>query len=209
LPDVDRIGDPDLAFPFCRLAQSLDTTFGTLNRRDQTQVKPQYCITAIVTALAALTAGLASKDNTPRPEIFGATHVEEVYRVLLKRDALLLESIIDVIQQKDIQDGNVWITAGSVQECTYHYVTSTAVRAENEYKTVKGPFEILNGGGIIAAGEPHIHVTLSSRDKPAFGGHLEKGCRVLYLAEVMIVKYAGPQLTRRNNANGISLLQPR
>ena len=172
-------------------------------------MKRQYCIAAILTAVAALTTGSAVRDNTPRPEIFRATHVEEVYRVLLKRDALLLESIIDVIQQKDIQDGNVWITAGSVQECTYHYVTSTALRAANEYKKVKGPFEILNAGGIIAAAEPHIHITLSSRDKPAFGGHLEKGCRVLYLAEVIIVKYAGPQLTRRNNANGISLLQPR
>jgi predicted DNA-binding protein with PD1-like motif len=188
----------------------LDTAFGTLNRRDQTQVKRQYCIAAILTAaVAALTTGPAAKDNTPGPEIFGATHIEEVYRVLLKRDALLLESIIDVIQQKDIQDGDVWITAGSVQECTFHYVTSTALRAANEYKTVKGPFEILNAGGIIAAGEPHIHITLSGRDKPAFGGHLEKGCRVLYLAEVTIVKYAGPQLTRRNNANGISLLQPK
>ena len=174
-----------------------------------TQVKRQSCIAAILTAVAALTTGSAVPDNTPRPEIFRATHVEEVYRVLLKRDALLLESINDVIQKKDIQDGNVWITAGSVQECTYHYVTSTALRAANEYKTVKGPFEILSGGGIIAAGEPHIHITLSSPNKPAFGGHLEKGCRVLYLVEVMVVKYVGPQLTRRNNANGISLLQPR
>jgi predicted DNA-binding protein with PD1-like motif len=172
-------------------------------------MKRQYCIAAILTAVAALTTGSVAKDNTPGPEIFGATHVEEVYRVLLKRDALLLESIIDVIQQKHIQDGNVWVTAGSVQECTYHYVTSTALRATNEYKTVKGPFEILNAGGIIAAGEPHIHITLASRDNSAFGGHLEKGCRVLYLAEVTIVRYAGPQLTRRNNANGLSLLQPR
>jgi hypothetical protein len=63
-------------------------------------VKRQYSIAAILTAVAALTTGSAVRDNTPRPEIFRATHVEEVYRVLLKRDALLLESIIDVIQQK-------------------------------------------------------------------------------------------------------------
>ena len=172
-------------------------------------MKRQYCIAAILTAVAALMTGSAVTDNTPRALIFNANHVDEVYRVLLKRDTLLLESIIDVIKQKGIQDGNVWITAGSVQECTYHYVTSTALRAANEYKTVKGAFEILNGGGMIAAAEPHIHITLSSRDKSAFGGHLEKGCRVLYLAEVTIVKYAGPQLARRNNADGISLLQPR
>ena len=99
------------------------------------------------------------------------------------------------------------MTAGSVQDCTYHYVTSTAPKAKDEFKTVKGPFEILNAGGIIAAGEPHIHITLSSSAKGAFGGHLEKGCRVLYLAEVTIMKYSGPPLTRKQNENGISLLQ--
>ena len=29
-----------------------------------------------------------------------------------------------VIKQKDIRDGEVLVTAGSVQECTYHYVAS-------------------------------------------------------------------------------------
>ena len=57
------------------------------------------------------------------------------------------------------------VTAGSVQECTYHYVTSTETKPKDEFRTVKGNFEILNGGGIIANGEPHIHITLSSPDK--------------------------------------------
>ena len=74
---------------------------------------------------------------------------------------------------------------------------------------MKEPFEILNAGGLIAAGEPHIHITLSSPETGAFGGHLEKGCRVLYLAEVTILKYGRSPLSRKNNENGISRLQPR
>jgi predicted DNA-binding protein with PD1-like motif len=46
-----------------------------------------------------------------------------------------------------------------------------------------------------------------SSPKGAFGGHLEKGCRILYLGEVTLLKYAGPPLTRKENENGISLLQ--
>ncbi len=127
--------------------------------------------------------------------------------MLLDRDALLLESIASIIEEKGIRDGHVSVTAGSVQECTYHYVASTATNPRDVFKTVKGPFEILNAGGIIADGVPHIHITLSSPQKGAFGGHLEKGCRVLYLSEITIVKYAGPALTRKPNQNGISLLQ--
>jgi predicted DNA-binding protein with PD1-like motif len=173
-------------------------------------MKVKYSVIAMITALTAGTATWSADNNTgPSPQIFGAAQVREVYRVLLDRNALLLESITDVIKQKNIQDGQVLVTAGSVQECTYHYVTSTALKAVNAYRTVKGPFEILSAGGIIAAGEPHLHITLSSPDQGAFGGHLEKGCRVLYLAEVTIVKYVGPPLFRKKNENGISLLQPK
>jgi predicted DNA-binding protein with PD1-like motif len=139
--------------------------------------------------------------------VFGAAQAQEVYRILLDRDALLLESIMDVIKEKQIRDGHVMVTAGSVQECTYHYVASTAVKPKDVFKTVKGPFEILGGGGIIADGQPHLHITLSDPEKGAFGGHLENGCRILYLGEVTVLKYAGPALTRKPNQNGVSLLE--
>ncbi len=158
--------------------------------------------------LAALLPGLLMAAADSQPRIFGAATVQEVYRVVLDRNAFLLESINSVIKEKAIQDGHVMVTAGSVSECTYHYVTSTAAKPVDAFKTVKGPFEILNAGGIIANGQPHIHMTLSS-PKGAFGGHLENGCRILYLGEVTIVKYAGPPLERKKNENGVALLQPK
>jgi predicted DNA-binding protein with PD1-like motif len=158
-------------------------------------------------AIAALCTHSPASAQTPEPRVFAAARVEEVYRVLLDRDSLLLESIASVIKQKEIRDGEVLVTAGSVQECTFHYVENTEARAKNGFKTVKGPYEILNAGGIIADGEPHIHIALSSKGNGSTGGHLEKGCRVLYLAEVTILKYSGPALTRKENTNGISLLQ--
>jgi len=171
-------------------------------------MKQKNCLATILTTLLALTT-TSTAQTAPSPKIFEPSQVQAVYRILLDRDALLLESIVEIIKQKNIQDGYVSISAGSVQTCTYHYVTSTALKPVNAFKTVKGPFEILNASGIIAAGEPHIHITLSSPDKGAFGGHLENGCRVLYLAEVMILKFQGSALTRANNPNGVSLLKPK
>jgi uncharacterized protein len=168
-------------------------------------MKPTVSICAA--ALTALWVSAPAAAQAPEPRLFPAAQIQEVYRVLLDRDALLLESITGIIKQKEIRDGEVLVTAGSVQECTFHYVGSTAARAKNVYKTVKGPYEILNAGGIIADGEPHIHITLSTEGKSVFGGHLEKGCRVLYLAEITILKYSGAPLTRKDNTNGISLLQ--
>lgn len=163
------------------------------------------CMKFIVAVIFACMLALA-QEKTVAPRVFEPAQIREVYRILLERDALLLESITDTIKQKAIQDGHVMVTAGSVQECTYHYVTTTDVKPKDVFKTVKGPFEILGGGGIIADSVPHIHITLSS-PKGAFGGHLEKGCRILYLGEVTVFKYSGPALTRKSNENGVSLLE--
>ena len=132
-------------------------------------------LAAVLTALInSITYGSAP-EATSAPHVFEPAQIQQVYRILLDRDSLLLESILDVIQQKNIQDGQVFVTAGSVQECTYHAVTSTDLQAKNVYRTVKGPFEILQAGGLIAAGEPHLHITLSSPGKGGFRRALGKG----------------------------------
>jgi len=165
-------------------------------------------MTRLLLTSALMLAATELQAQGPAPEIFGPDHITGVYRVSLDRGALLLESIDDVIRSKGIRDGQVIISSGSVQECTYHFVASTALKAQNEYRTVSGPSEILSGGGIIADGEPHVHIALSNPEKGAYGGHLEKGCRVLYLAELTIFRFSGgPPLTRKSNRNGISLLQ--
>ncbi len=139
-------------------------------------------------------------------ESFGGAQIAEVYRVRLDRGDLLLESIQDLIQKHGIADGAVVTAAGSLQECRFHRVKSMAEKPEDEFITVKEPMEILNINGMIAGGEPHLHLTLSGA-KGAFGGHLEKGCRVLYRAELTIVKFAGTPLARKPSKDGVPLLQ--
>ena len=155
-------------------------------------------------ALSLLPPTQAQNGNPPK--VFGGAQVAEVYRIRLDRDDLLLESILDVIRKHDIQDGAVLTAAGSLQECTFHGVTSLAPKPEQKFTTVKEAMEILNINGIIAAGEPHLHMTLSN-PKGAFGGHLEKGCRVLYRAELTIAKFSGVPLARKPNEQGVPVLQ--
>jgi len=150
-------------------------------------------------------AGVIAQD-TGLPKIFPGARTEEVYRIRLDRNDLILETILEAARKYNIQDGAVVTGLGSVQECTYHGVVSLAPVAEQKFITVKGPTEVLNINGIIAAGEPHLHLTLSNF-KGAFGGHLEKGCKVLYRAELTIVKFSGAPLARKPNKEGTPLLQ--
>lgn len=160
---------------------------------------------AIAPLLLILAAAAAGQESAP-PKFFAGARMDEVYRIRLDRDDLLLESVLAAIKKWDIQDGAVVTGLGSVQECTYHGVQSLAAVAAQKFVTVKGPTEVLNINGIIAAGEPHLHLTMSNFNG-AFGGHLEKGCRVLYRAELTIVKYKGTPLARKPNKEGTPLLQ--
>lgn len=161
------------------------------------------CLLAVVPLLLPPADGA---DPTP-PKAFGGAQIQEIYRMRLDRDDLVLESINALIKDHDIQDGLVLTGVGSVQECTYHSVTSLAPVAQDEFITVKGPTEILNLDGIIAAGETHLHITLSTGKRGAFGGHLENGCKVLYRVELTVAKLSGAPLARKLNKDGTPALQ--
>ena len=158
--------------------------------------------------LSVLLAGvlLSLPDAGLAGEVFSGAKAQDVIRMRLDRGDLLLESILDAIQKNGIQDGAVITAAGSLQECTYHGVKSLAAKPEQLFTTKKGPMEILQINGMIAGGEPHLHMTLSTPEGGAFGGHLEKGCKVLYRAEITIAKFTGAQLARKPNQEGVPLL---
>jgi len=137
---------------------------------------------------------------------YGGAQIQEIYRLSLERDDLILEAINMAIRDHNIQDGAVLTTVGATQECSYHYVKTTAIQAEDIVVHQKGAAEILNANGIIADSEPHIHITLATPDKGAFGGHLENGCKVAYVSEITIAKFSGPPLTRTANKNGLTVL---
>ena len=140
------------------------------------------------------------------PKVFGDAHIQEVYRIRLDRGDFILESLNSIIKGFNIQDGAVLTGVGSVQECTYHGVQSLAPSAQDRVTKVKGPMEILNMDGIIANGEPHVHITLSNF-KGAFGGHLDEGCRVLYRVELTVAKFSGTPLARKLDQDGTPILQ--
>jgi predicted DNA-binding protein with PD1-like motif len=142
-------------------------------------------------------------------DIYPGAQVQEIYRIRLDRGDLLLETIQQAIRKYNIQDGAVMTAAGSLQECTYHRVKTLAAKPEDEFITVKAPIEIMNINGMIAAGEPHLHLTLSAPDRGVFGGHLENGCRVLYRAEITLAKFSGTALARKANKEGVPMLQPK
>jgi len=136
-------------------------------------------------------------------ETFTTRNSGRVFVVRLDPGDLLLESICQVIQKEDIQDGYIASAIGTLDYCTLHMVMTTGYPAVQHFEHWKDqPLELSSIDGLIASRVPHLHMVVSDHEK-AYSGHLEEGCRVLYLAEIVIVELDQPHLERVRNEKGI------
>jgi hypothetical protein len=134
----------------------------------------------------------------------------EVIVVALGPDELLLESIIEAIKSHDIRNGVVVSGIGTLKTCRMHYIKHTDFPPEDAIFMLEEPLELLSVSGAIADGEPHLHGVVSYADEEARGGHIEPGCRVAYLAEIVIHKFNELRMERRRDPERkIKLLGPK
>ena len=111
--------------------------------------------------------------------------------IRLDKDDMLLESIEKVILDCNIDNAVVVSGIGTLSDARIHMITTTdypAVEAYPEWHDV--PIELCAVSGIIANGEPHLHIVFSD-NKGTYSGHLEHGCRTLYLCELVIDEIGG------------------
>jgi len=133
---------------------------------------------------------------------FGKVHV-----LRLDRGDYLLESIEKLIEEQGIVNAVVLSGIGTLDHCVLHMVTTTGFppieyfrRWDNE------PLELASVDGLIADGKAHLH-TVVSDCKYSYAGHVEPGCRILYLGEVVIAEMDGFGFERVRNEQGINQLE--
>jgi hypothetical protein len=110
---------------------------------------------------------------------------------------LLLESITKAARQAGIRNGAVIAGAGTLKRLRMHHVTHSRFPPTDRFVTIRKPLEVTSISGLIADGEPHLHITVSWKDRKVWAGHLEPGSEVLYLAEAALVGLGGTRMTRR------------
>lgn len=130
-------------------------------------------------------------------------------KVIIRLDSgdMLLESIEQVIAEANIKDGVVVSGIGTLSDTRIHMVTTVSYPAVEIYPVWNDvPMELSSISGIIADYMPHLHIVFSSPEK-TFSGHLEHGCKTLYLCEIVIEVFEKLELQRRKNSKGIMELE--
>ena len=128
-----------------------------------------------------------------------------IITVSLKRGEMLLEGVQEAIDKAGVRDAVVLSCIGTLSQMTWHRVTTLDMQPKEEYPTVRGPLELCAVQGLVAEGKPHFHIVCSDKDG-TYAGHLEPGCEVLYLAEIVLMELAGRPLRRVRDENGLNLL---
>jgi len=131
-------------------------------------------------------------------KLFTGGRVAEVFALRLDKGEDVLEAISGIACERDIHTGVVISGIGTLDRARLHHITHTGFPPEDRFVTYEGPIELLCIDGIIADHTPHLHTCISIEEQ-TYMGHLEPGCRVLYLAEIAIAKIEGMKLVRRQN----------
>ena len=132
----------------------------------------------------------------------------EIVVVRLAYGELLLESIQEICRKQRIRDGLIMTGFGSLTDFAVSGAIGASFPPRKFYqRTRPRGVEILAMSGVIANYHVHCHLVLSDKNQ-AFGGHLEKGCRVLSLAEIALMRVSGIKLARIvDSTTGQKLLQ--
>ena len=129
-------------------------------------------------------------------DVFDGGRVGEIITLRLDQGEDVLGSIEAAARDKDIHSGIVLSGIGTLDRARLHYITGTRYSPANEFVDYEGPIELVSMDGIIAEHVPHIHTCISIKET-TYMGHLEPGCRVLYLAEIAIARVEDMRLRRR------------
>ena len=137
---------------------------------------------------------------------FDTGKIDKVYAINLEQGDLLLESVNEFIEREHIENGVILSCIGTLDRCMLHMVTTTGYPPVEYFRRWEDtPLELSSTDGFIAGGKPHLHAVVSDKDI-AFSGHVEEGCRVLYLMEIVIGRLDGKPLARHPDEKGINKL---
>lgn len=137
---------------------------------------------------------------------FDAGKIEKVYVLSLDQGEMLLESVREFVEKEHIENGVILSCIGTLDQCVLHMVTTTGYPPVEYFRRWEDyPLELSSVDGFIAGGKPHLHTVISDKDI-AFSGHVEEGCRVLYLMEIVIGKLDSAPLSRHPDDKGINKL---
>ncbi len=136
---------------------------------------------------------------------FATEDTGRIIIISLQKGEKILESIEQELKKWGIENAVMLSGVGSLRKVSYHYIENTNDWPTNKFIVADRPIELAAIQGMVLNGVPHLHIVSSDMDN-YFVGHLENGCEVQYLAEILLLEIKNPEIVRKFDEFGISYL---
>ena len=134
----------------------------------------------------------------------------EAVIIALEPGELLLESIREAVKRCGVSSGAVVSGIGTLRTCRMHYINNVGFPPTDTIFSLEKPLELLSVSGLIADGEPHLHIVVSCGSDEVYAGHLEEASEVAYLAEIAVIAFNDLAMARKlDPQRRIRLLGPK
>ncbi len=136
---------------------------------------------------------------------FQAEETGRTFIIRMERGDLLKEAITDFVKKVGIENAVILSGIATFDEAHLQMTTTLDYPIRYYVHHLDEPLELAGLGGTIINFEPHLHGVISNAEK-TWSGHLLEGCRILYLAEIVIQELLCHKLVRRADQNGVNLI---
>lgn len=136
---------------------------------------------------------------------FTSNSIGRTFIINLERGDLLREALADLAVKENVENAVIVSGIATFDEVNMQMTTTYDYPIEYKVVNLREPLELSSLDGTIINFEPHIHGVVSNPDK-TWAGHILEGCRILYLAEVIVQEIVGVNLIRKPDGNGVRLI---
>jgi predicted DNA-binding protein with PD1-like motif len=140
-------------------------------------------------------------------EVFTGSKIGRVFFIRIDEGDDVAECINKFIEEKKIVNAIVTSAIGTLSAAVVHHIITTDYPSSNNFIRLKDrPIEVNSIDGLIVDGAAHLHMVISE-ERTVIAGHLEPGCKSLYLFEMAVLEVEGLEVTRKPNQHGKKQLE--
>ncbi len=138
-------------------------------------------------------------------KVFQADTTGRTFIIRMEKGDLLKEAIADFVKKEGIENAVILSGIATFDEAHLQMTTTFDYPIRYCVNHLREPMELAGLDGTIIHFEPHLHGVISNA-RQTWAGHLLDGCRILYLAEIVIQELLCHRLVRRADQNGVNLI---
>jgi len=140
-------------------------------------------------------------------KVFTGKKAGRIFFIRIDEGDDISESVNSFIADHKVSNGIVTSAIGTLSSAVVHYITTTTYPSSFDFFRLNNrPIEVSSVNGLIVDGIAHLHTVISDGER-VISGHLEPGCKSLYVFEMAVIEVEDIDVTRKPNQHNKKQLE--